>query len=195
MATLEENIFCPFCKCPKMLLAKKGEPLCRRCRKKLGGAKRTMGKEDTRIVVTWQAFLEQNPSNGELVCIIRSAPDEYKAKASEQLLKQNPSNVMLCDIILFAPEEYKAKAWERLLEQNPGNAMLGDIICWAPDEYKAKASKRLLEQNPSNDELGDIIRFAPEEYKDKAREIINLRSQLKGKSKTELMAMITHMQS
>lgn len=58
-----------------------------------------MKKED----ILWQALLDKNPNYADLRYIVYYAPEEYKAKASEQLLKQNPSNTDLGYIIYYMP--------------------------------------------------------------------------------------------
>ena len=107
----KKAIFCHYCRKPRILLAKHNLALCPQCRKETLIQKSKEVKMERKDII-WQAFIGKNPTNDELYRIIYNAPEEYKAKASEQLLKQNPTNDELRRIIYYAPEEYKAKARE-----------------------------------------------------------------------------------
>ncbi len=91
-----------------------------------------------------KTFSQGNFMNDDLFFIIEEyAPDEWKAKAWEQLLKQKPSNSDLCNIIEDAPDEWKAKAWEQLLKQKPSDDYFHHINRYASDKWKAKAREQL----------------------------------------------------
>ena len=130
-------------------------------------------------------------SNCNICYIIEYGPDEYKAKALEQLFRQGVNIRELRTIIKYGPDEYKAKAWKHILEKGMDNDDLCYIIKYGPNKYKAKAWKQLFKQNPKNLELKDIIKHSESvKYKIMAEELLKAREELKDKSKEELIKML-----
>ena len=84
--------------------------------------------------------------NDDLRYLVRYAPDEYRALASEQLLKQSPTKYDLRYLVRYAPDKYRSLAWKQLLKQSPTNYDLTHLVEYAPDEYRALAKLELKKQ-------------------------------------------------
>lgn len=112
-----------------------------------------------RLTQLWQEYNAQNPSNDNLLKIIKEVP-ELRLQAWGLLRTRKLHTYELCNIIEYAPE-LRQKAWEFASAQPIDAIILESTIIHAP-ELRQQAWSLLVAKHPSRVTLEYIIDMVPE---------------------------------
>lgn len=108
----------------------------------------------------FKRLIEQNPSNNDLLLVIKY--EEFSAigtAAYELLIERNPSNSDLLSVIENGYPALKTAAFTRLMEQNPSNAELLFVVKEGLPFMQVKAGLKFLERNPDNAEFNKFLSY------------------------------------